>query len=99
MRGRRGSGESVGEGDGDGGGATLDSQLGVDAGEVAIDRARGDEKAVGSLGVGQTLDDQSQHLGLTLGQAEGEGRANGSKGWRSDSGAWLRIGRHGEREV
>jgi hypothetical protein len=50
-------------------GASADFELGEDLGNVVLDRLAGQEKARRDLRVGQTLGEQREHLGLSLGQA------------------------------
>ena len=50
------------DGVGGGGGATVDAELRHDAGDVVLDGAPTDEQRLGDLGVGATVDQQSQDL-------------------------------------
>src|SRR5687768_16746892 len=57
------------DGEGSGGGARLDAQLGQDAGDVVGGSLATDGEGGGDLGIGETLDEQAQHLPLTLRQS------------------------------
>jgi hypothetical protein len=49
--------EGIPDGVGGGFGAGADAELGEDAGDVVLDRARADEEGIGDLGIGATFDD------------------------------------------
>src|SRR5687768_7863290 len=61
--------QAVSQGEGGGGGAAFEAELSEDVGDVGHGGAVTDEERVADLAVGQTVDEQAQHIGLAAGQA------------------------------